>query len=125
MAPQPGIDAKLLLSLAEYAVIIVGITSASVTIIGVSALWRLGKDALEPAIHIFQEGGALRMLTVIVIVTAVMLLTALGKIEGTSAATILSGIVGYVLGGANTARHRKRRWLSEAGGHSSEWREND
>lgn len=109
MPPQPvTIDTQFLLGFVRYCVIVIGIGFVCLTILGGIAVWKAGKEAITPALHLITQGDALRMLTVIFIVGATTLLVAVGKIEGASAATIFSGVAGYVLGsGAKGKRTNK------------------
>ena len=86
------------LTFTKYCVYVVAITMIAVTILGIFAIKLAGKEAIKPMLELIAQGDALRMLTVIFIVSAAAGLVILDKLEGTAAATILSGVAGYVLG---------------------------
>jgi len=96
--------AQFFLTFMKYSLIVLGMAFVSLTILGTISVWKAGKDAITPALHLITQGDALRMLTVIFIVSATTGLVVLGKIEGPSAATIFSGIAGYVLGSGKVRR---------------------
>jgi hypothetical protein len=82
----------------KYCVIVVAIVMTALTILGVFAIQRDGEQAIKPMLHLIVQGDALRMLTVIFIVSAASGLVILGKVDGQLGGTILSGVAGYVLG---------------------------
>ena len=86
------------LTLIKYSVYVVAICMIAITILGIFAIKFAGKDAIKPMLELIAQGDALRMLTVIFIVSAAAGLVILDKLEGHAAATILSGVAGYVLG---------------------------
>lgn len=76
-----------------------------IAILVVVSAWKLGKDAERPISQLILtiQGDGLRMLTVVFLVTATTGLVMLGPIDGGHAATIFSGIAGYILGSSNRA----------------------
>jgi hypothetical protein len=62
-------------------------------------LRQIGRGAEVTAV--LCDGSPLRMLTVASIVATVMVLALSGHLQSEAVATILSGIAGYVLGGAH------------------------
>jgi hypothetical protein len=99
---------KFVLSFMWYAVVVLAITMAAATILGTVAVWRVREGAVKPMLQLIAQGDALRMLTVIFLVCATCGLVILGPIKGDHAATILSGIGGYVLGSGRTSGQRSK-----------------
>src|SRR5262249_20860003 len=98
------IDPPTILTLAQYAVIALGVFMFFATIVMVVSVRKTGKDAFAPMQTLCENGGGVEYLAVMVIVLSVTLLSLFGVIEGASVATIFSGIAGYVLGGTGKIR---------------------
>ena len=67
-----------------------------------------GKEAIKPLLDLVTSGDALRMFTILFIVSAATALAVMGKLEPASVATILSGIAGYVLGAGKSSKKSGR-----------------
>lgn len=91
------VAADFILSLALYFVIGLFIAALGFVYVYHNAIKRSGKPEEIYSLMI-RYGNVLPMLTIVMIVISVIILTILSKIPGTSAAAILSGIAGYVLG---------------------------
>jgi hypothetical protein len=98
------ITPEFFLTFIKYAVIAIGLSLTAMTVLGAVVVRRVGEDAVRPVLHLVEQGDALRMLTVIFIVSAATGLVVLGKIDGGHGATILSGVAGYVLGSGARSR---------------------
>ena len=93
-----AITPDFFLCFTKYCVIVICISMALATILGVISVWKIGEAGVKPMMHLIWQGDALRMLTVIFLVSATTGLVVLGCIDGSHAATIFSGVAGYVLG---------------------------
>lgn len=92
------ITTDFFLTFIKYCGIFGGVAVIALTILGTYTVKHVGVEAVKPVIHFIAQGDALRMLTVIFIVSSATGLIVLGKIDGGHGATILSGVAGYVLG---------------------------
>jgi hypothetical protein len=90
--------AEFFLSFIKYCLIGFAILMTALTIMGLVSVWRAGAEAIKPIAQLVDRGDLVRMLAVIFIVSAATGLVVIGKIDGNSCATILSGVAGYVLG---------------------------
>lgn len=84
----------------------VGLLIASFTIVGIIAFRSTKQDAAEKFIRLFERSDPLRIITVGWIVIAATLLALTGVIKETAVVAILSGTVGYVLGGAERVERK-------------------
>lgn len=101
------ITEPFLLQLALYAVILISVVSVCFTIVGSIAFWRTSKGAAATFSKLFERSDALRMVTVIMIVALTALLAILDRLPP-GAVAILSGIAGFVLGGAGGLTRTKQ-----------------
>ena len=105
-----AITPEFFLSFIMYCVIAIGISMVCVTILGCISVRKVGDTAVKPMLQLILQGDALRMLTVIFIVGATTGLVVLDRIDGTHAATIFSGVAGYVLGsGAGKPKEKPKK----------------
>jgi hypothetical protein len=100
------ITPEFFLAFTKYCVNGIAVSMAALTILGGISVRTVGVGAVKPMLQLIAQGDALRMMTVIFIVSATTGLVVLGRIDGTHAATIFSGVSGYVLGSG--ARRRDR-----------------
>jgi hypothetical protein len=92
------ITPDLFLSFAKYCILGISVWIVLICMLGVISIRKVGDGAVRPMLQFFAQGDALRMLTVVFLVSATTLLVVLDRIEGEQAATIFSGVAGYVLG---------------------------
>jgi lysylphosphatidylglycerol synthetase-like protein (DUF2156 family) len=83
-------------------------------IVGVLAFRKNDEKAMNAYITLFAKGDVLRLLTVAGILAAVLALTFARLVDGPVAASILSGIAGYVLGGLAKASNPQQKSLAPA-----------
>jgi hypothetical protein len=98
-------DVDALIQIARLAAIILGIVivvGGAIAIVGAIKAPELAAKVLLAIIH---AGSAIRMATVLVIVAAIVGLRVLDKISAEAAIGALSGIAGYILGGARNPFH--------------------
>jgi len=107
-APSPmyiPMSSESFLTLAKYAAVALCTVIFIVAALEAYCVWKTGKEAITATLNFITQGDALRMMTVIVIICAASLLVVLGRFDGPSAATIFSGIAGYVLGTGMRSRN--------------------
>ncbi|HZF14225.1 MAG TPA: hypothetical protein VFE33_35985 [Thermoanaerobaculia bacterium] len=102
---------KFVLDFIYYCVISIVTLAIAGTILGIVLVWKLGDAAVRPIFQLIlvAQSDGLRMLTVIFLVSATTGLVILGRIDGNHAATILSGIAGYILGSGDKGRRTNDR----------------
>jgi hypothetical protein len=93
------------LTLAKYATIAVCTIIFIVAALEAYCVRKTGKEAITATLHFITQGDALRMMTVMFIICATSVLVVLGRFDGPSAATIFSGVAGYVLGTGMRSRN--------------------
>jgi hypothetical protein len=103
-AARPPLAEDTVIALTKYLMISISVAIAAITLVSVVAVWCAGEAALAPILIVLRHGDALRMLTVGFIISAATLLGMLGVVDGAAAATIFSGIAGYVLGTSQRGR---------------------
>ncbi len=69
------------------------------TIIAGIAFYKTGQGGAKSFGLLFERGNFLRIITTVLIIQATILLSAIDKLQSEGAASILSGVAGYVLGG--------------------------
>ena len=99
------LSSESFLTLAKYAAIAVCTVIFIVAALEAYCVRRTGKEAITATLHFITQGDALRMMTVIFIICATSVLVVLGRFDGASAATIFSGVAGYVLGTGMRSRN--------------------
>jgi hypothetical protein len=85
--------------LALYSVIGMGIVAVCATAVAIAAFWKDKNASVKNFTDIAKFGGALRLLTVGLVIIAATFLTLADKIKGEAVVAIISGVAGYVLGG--------------------------
>jgi hypothetical protein len=85
--------------LALYAVIGMGIVAICASVVAIVAFRKDGNASGEAFVKIANHGGALKLLTVGLVVFTATFLTLADKIRGEAVVAIISGVAGYVLGG--------------------------
>lgn len=101
-------DIATLNQVALYTAIIVGILIVTIGLIAVFGLMKAPKETSQVGIALVQSGSMTRMATALVIVAAIIGLRVLEKISAEAAIASLSGIAGYVLGGARSSTAREK-----------------
>ena len=96
---QPQSIAYNLDRLALYAVIGMGIVAVCAAAVAIVAFWKDKNASVKDFVEIAKFGGALRLLTVGLVVFTATFLTLADKIRGEAVVAIISGVAGYVLGG--------------------------
>jgi len=94
------------LQLTFYTLIGISVLIACSTIVQSIIVWRTTKGAPKNYSEIFDQDAALKMVTVGMIIVGACFLAVLGKIGSDAVAAILSGIVGYVLGGSRKSKSK-------------------
>ena len=94
--------------LALYALIGTSVFAVCATVVAAIAFWRDEKSSARNFLGIAQHGGALRIITVGMIVLAATFLALANKITGEAVVAIISGVAGYVLGGFQRSRDKKQ-----------------
>lgn len=96
-------EQQFTIEIVKWIVVLVGIISISATIIGVIAFWRTTVGAAKKFSLLIQRGSIVRLTAIFAIIFATFILCVAGLLKPELAASIFSGIAGYVLGGAATA----------------------
>jgi hypothetical protein len=98
---SPNADVlKVLPTLALYATLIVLIVTSGVAFVGYIAFRKTETGGAKTFSLLLERSNALQMLTVILIVLAACMLRLIDMINSEAVITLLSGVAGYVLGGA-------------------------
>lgn len=100
-----------------HALIVIAELVAGVTAISVIAAAAVGMVAMnnhavataEVLNRLVQAGSIIRLTTILAIVAALVTLSVLGKVPSDAAVAALSGIAGFVLGGAERSSHQRER----------------
>jgi hypothetical protein len=98
-------------TLTEVARLTAAIVAVLIVVIGIIATFGITKSPVEfskIAVALVQSGSVTRMATALVIVAAIIGLRVLDKISAEAAIASLSGIAGYVLGGARPGTSRDK-----------------
>lgn len=96
MTPERIRFALELMGLMTFAVVVLAVCGAYVA---KTAFKKTEEGGVKTLAVIVQRAGWLQLLTVQVVVMTMLILCVVGVVSGDSAVTLLSGIVGYVLGG--------------------------
>ena len=80
-----------------YITIVVAIPG---TIIGTIAFYRAGQGTARTFSLLVQRGSIVRLTAIFAIIFCVFILAIIGVMKAEATASILSGVAGYVLGGA-------------------------
>jgi hypothetical protein len=99
-------EQQFILEIGKLAAVFFAIACATIAIVAGIAFWRTERGAAASFSRIVQRAGLLDIITVILIAAGAMNLLILGKIGPEAAIGLLSGIVGYVLGGVAAVRAR-------------------
>ena len=94
----------ILIALAMYLTIIIGIIVLGGTIIGSIAFFKTRGGAARTFSLLMQRASALQMLAVVMIILSSVALRILELIEAQAIVSILSGIAGYVLAGVSRVK---------------------
>lgn len=92
-------DQEFVYAIAKLFVVVFAIACATATIVGGIAFYKTDKGAARSFSELMRRAGILEIVTVILIAAAVSNMRMLDKLSAESTVAILSGIVGYVLGG--------------------------
>lgn len=95
-----------ILQLAFYTLIGISVLLVSSTVITAIAFWRTTENSTRTFTRFYEQGAALRLITVGMIIIGSCFLALIGKIGSDAVVAILSGIVGYVLGGSGRAKNK-------------------
>lgn len=106
MEEHTSLDPKVVIAILQYATACVGLVVGGITIIGGIAFYRAQQGTARTFSLLIQRADATRLIAVMAIVVAAFVLAMLDKINATGVVSILSGIAGYVLGGANATSGR-------------------
>ena len=109
MAAGTPVDPTIIHDIMWFGMLCVGIVTFGVTILGGIAFWRTQSGGAKTFSLLVQRADATRLVTVLVIVAAAFVLALIGRVEAGAVVSILSGIAGYVLGGANAARANQEK----------------
>jgi hypothetical protein len=98
---QTPLNQEYLIAITKYSTIAFAICVVGITIVACVAFY---KNEGKTFSLLIQRSGALQLVTVLTIILAAAFLTVIGKITTEGIVSILSGIAGYVLGGASKIR---------------------
>ncbi|MFZ3384696.1 MAG: hypothetical protein WA144_12290 [Candidatus Methanoperedens sp.] len=101
------IDNNLIITLAKYLLYAISILTVGFCIVGGIAFYNTQQGTAKTFSLLIQRANALRLITVFSIVMVSALLALTGIIDGNGVIAILSGIVGYVLGGIQRSKEEK------------------
>jgi len=96
-------DQTFTLELVKWLVFMAGIVSIPATVIGYVAFRNTSKGAAKTFSFLIRRGSVIRLAAIFAIIFATFILCSLGTLKPELAASIFSGIAGYVLGGASKA----------------------
>lgn len=102
------LDSKSLTDLAFFVTTATGVVGVATAMVGIVGLLKAPEATAEVMLTMVQSGSVIRLGTAIVIVLAIFGLTLTDKISGEAAVAALSGIAGYLLGGQNVPKLRRR-----------------
>lgn len=92
------------IELINASAVVVAILACGFTLIGIVAVWRMGKGGAGAYFRMFERLQVLQLLTVMLVIASATVLAMLGILNSNGITGILSGVAGYVLGGLNSAK---------------------
>jgi F0F1-type ATP synthase assembly protein I len=107
MVNQLSVDGNFILKF--IGILSIGVVAAIIgfIIMGVLAFRHSSNERAEAFVQLFLRGDALRLLAVAGILSAVLCLAFAKIIDGPTAASILSGMMGFILGGISRSTKSK------------------
>jgi hypothetical protein len=106
-------DQQFTIEVVKWLVVIVGMAAIAATLIGAVAFWRTTKGAAKTFSLLIQRGSIIRLAAIFAIIFSTFVLCLAGILKPDLAASIFSGIAGYVLGGASTTNSSAKDSESE------------
>ena len=92
-------DQQFTVEVLRWVVLLIGIVSGCATLIGIVAFWKTTLGAAKTFSLLIRRGGIVRLSAIFAIIFSTFILCVAGILKPDLAASIFSGIAGYVLGG--------------------------
>ena len=89
------------LEIIKWLVVLSVVLAIPATVIGIVAFWKTRSGAAKTFSMLIQRGSVIRLAAIFAIIFSTFILCVIGTLKPELAASIFSGIAGFVLGGAS------------------------